>query len=75
MDTGGEDRRVVLMLGVGGEGHPAPEDDHHGRQQGSAVADAPHHLAEGVGERERDGEGEPDVEQVGERRWVLKGMG
>ena len=33
------------------------EDDDHGGQQGDAVADAAHHLAEGVGERERDRRG------------------
>ena len=75
MDTGGDDGGVVLVLGVAGESHPHPEDEHHGRQQGGPVLDAAHHLAEGVRERERDGEGEPDVEQVGERRRVLQGVG
>ena len=39
------------------------------------MADTPHHLAEGVGEGERDGQGEPDVEQVGQPCWVLQGVG
>ena len=54
MHTGGDDGRVVLVLGVAGEAHPDPEDDHHRGEQGRAVADASHHLAERVREGKRD---------------------
>ena len=37
----GDDGRVVGVLGVAGEPDPGPEDQHHGGQQGGAVADAP----------------------------------
>ena len=39
------------------------------------MADAAHHLPEGVGKSKRDGEGEEYVEEVGERCRILKGMG
>src|ERR1700729_1365229 len=43
----GRDRRVVGVLAVAREAHPYTEDDHHGTQEGGAVAHAAHHLAEG----------------------------
>ena len=38
------------------------------------MADAPHHLAERVGQGKGDGQGEPDVENVGQTGWVLQGV-
>jgi hypothetical protein len=49
---------VGLVLGDRGDGQPAAEDDHHHAEDGRTLADAADHLAEGVGEPDRDAQDE-----------------
>ena len=56
MQPGRGDRRVLLVLGDDSVADPYTEDNDHGRQQSDAMTDAADHLAERVGEGERNGE-------------------
>ncbi len=53
----------------------APEDDGHRGQHGHALSDGPDHLAEDVGQGDRDGQEQDDGEEIGQAGRVLEGMG
>ena len=66
---------VGLRLGPVDGGESGGEEDKHGGEDGPSVARRAGHAAQRVGEPGGNDEDGEDLEEVGERRGVLEGMG
>ena len=65
---------IARLLEAVTDEHARQEHDAEGGEDGPALARVAHHFSEGVGQRRRNHQHQPHLEQVGERRGILERM-